>query len=138
MLSKTPKSIFILCMLFVFFSANAYACLFSMTPAGSMAMNSSMPMHMPMNDDAPLPCQTTPCDAMTSQNQTEDGCLLSATASTLTALKITPKQISIPVLAIHFLTTAAPIEVPWDGRPEDSPRPLYSVSILLLHSTLLL
>lgn len=125
-------------LLFVLFSSNAYACLSSMTPADSVAMSSSMPMHMPMNDDAPMPCQTTPCDVMTSRNQTESDCLLSSTASALSALQITPQHISIPVLAIHFLTTTAPIEVLWEGQPEDSPRPLYSVSILLLHSTLLL
>lgn len=122
--------------LFVLFSINAYACLFSMSPSSTMM---SMPMDgsMPSNDENPMPCKTIQCDAAAPKDKTENDCQISSAASSLTALKLTAQNTPIPVLNMVFITKETLYPVP-DRRTDDAPRPYYSVSLLLLHSTLLL
>lgn len=122
--------------LFLLFSTNAYACLLSMAPSTAMSMPMDDPM--PSQDDAPKPCETLQCDTMTPQNRAVGDCLLPSTVSALNALKIAQPDLSAPALTLNFITAAAPLDASGTWRADDSPRPLYSVSLLLLHSTLLL
>lgn len=131
-------------LLFILFSTNAYACLFSMGLAGpaEMAMPSmAMPMDgpMPSPEDSAMPCPTVQCDALTSQRSDDPSCLLSSAAATLSALNIA--KTGTPAVSLYFAAPAA-IERPPDiirlVSIADPPRPLHSVSLLLLHSVLLL
>ncbi|MEK6683926.1 MAG: hypothetical protein AABY46_04635 [Nitrospirota bacterium] len=128
----------ILGVLFILFSTNAYACLFSMTLSGSMPMGSSS-SGMPSHEELPLPCPTVQCDVMASQKVGEMDCTLSSSASSLKALHVTQPDRSAPPLT-HALRLPAAVPTPAAGigRADDPPRPLSTVSLLLLHSTLLL
>ena len=126
-------------LLFVLFSSNAYACLLSMTSVMPPASEMSMPMPMPEGSEEPLPCPTVQCDALTSQRPDDPSCLLSSAAATLDAFNIT--QTGTPAVSLDFAVPVA-IERPPDILRlisiADPPRPLHSVSLLLLHSILLL
>ena len=128
----------ILGVLFILFSTNAYACLFMMTPSESMPMESSS-SGMPSHEERPLSCPTVPCDVMASQKMGDRDCILSPSASTLNVLHVTQSDGSAPPLT-HALRLPAvvPTPVAGIGRADDPPRPLSTVSLLLLHSTLLL
>ena len=128
----------ILGVLFILFSTNAYACLFPMIPSESMPMEASS-SDMPSHEQPLLPCQAAPCDAMTSQKMTESNCVLSSPAFSLKALHVVQPDRSVPPLAHTLrLPASAPAPAAWIGQTNDPPRPLSTVSLLLLHSTLLL
>ena len=126
--------------LFILFSTNAYACLFSMGLASPVEMAMpSMAMPMPEGSDESMPCPTVQCDALTSQRSGDPSCLLSSAAATLSALNIA--KTGTPAVSLDFAVLIA-IERPPDiirlVSIADPPRPLHSVSLLLLHSVLLL
>ena len=126
----------ILGVLFILFSTNAYACLFPMIPSESMPMEASS-SNMPSHEQPLLPCQAAPCDAMTSQKMTESNCVLSSPAFSLNTLQVVQPNSSVPPLAHAFrLPAAAPTPAVEIGLADDPPRPLSTVSLLLLHSTL--
>lgn len=127
--------------LFLLFSTNAYACLYSMAPTFAMAASMPMPMDdsMPSHDGSAPSCQTVQCDALNSQNRTDGDCLLSSAASTLQALSISPQDTTATDV---LLSVTARKVIPPDGPPswkvDDSPRPRFSVPPFLLFSSLLL
>ena len=128
----------ILGVLFILFSTNAYACLFMMTPSESMPMESSS-SGMPSHEERPLSCPTVPCDVMASQKMGEWDCALSSSAATLNALHVTQPDSSAPPFTHALrLPAAALIPAVGIGRTDDPPRPLSTVSLFLLHSSLLL
>ncbi len=128
----------ILGVLFILYSTNAYACLFSMTLPQSMPMESSS-SGMPSHEELPLSCRTVQCDVMASQKMGERDCTLSSSASALNALHVTQPDRSAPPLTYALrLPAAVPTLAAWIRLTDDPPRPLSTVSLLLLHSTLLL
>jgi hypothetical protein len=128
----------ILSVLFILYSTYAYACLFSMTLPQSMSMESSS-SGMPSHEESPLPCSTVQCDVMASQKMGERDCTLSSSAATLNALHVNQPDRSGPLLT-HALRLPAAVPTPaaWTRLADDPPRLLSTVSLLLLHSTLLL
>jgi hypothetical protein len=128
----------ILGVLFILYSTNAYACLFSMTLPQSMSMESSS-SGMPSHEEPPLSCPTVQCDVMASQMMGERDCTLSSSAATLNALHVNQPDRSVPPLTHALrLPSAVPPLAAWTRLADAPPRPLSTVSLLLLHSTLLL
>ena len=127
-------------LLFLLYSTNAYACLYSMT--SDAASRGSMSMEMPMDDATtpqnglPNPCSIVACDAAAAQ-RTDAGCQLSSAAAALGGLIINQSYSPPPLPAVTF-GRFVPGDLSAAGPSGELPPPGPSLPLFLLHAALLL